>query len=74
MTRSKNANEALPAAQDTLLNAGNDAKIELSEQDLKSVTGGGKQTDQMKQLQDMTNNAATTGQKAAEKSDQYIRS
>jgi bacteriocin-like protein len=42
---------------------------ELSEEDLKSVTGGA-----TNQLQDMTNNQASTGQKSAEKNDAYIRS
>ena len=40
MTGSKNANDALPGTPDTLLNAGNDAKIELSDADLNNVTGG----------------------------------
>jgi hypothetical protein len=30
-------------------------------------------TERMKQMQDMTNNLATTGQKSAEKNDEYIR-
>jgi hypothetical protein len=71
MTGSKNDNETLAAAPDALLTAGKDATIELSEAELSGVSGG---TDKMKQLQDMTSNAAMTGQKAAEKSDQYIRS
>jgi hypothetical protein len=75
MTGSKNANDALPATPDTLLNAGNDAKIELSDADLNKVTGGGDpKTSTFKQLQDVTNNQQTTAQKAAEKADQYIRS
>jgi hypothetical protein len=60
MTGSKNDNETLAAAPDALLTAGKDATIELSEAELSGVSGG---TDKMKQLQDMTSNAAMTGQK-----------
>ena len=56
MTGSKK-NKTL-GAPDALLKTGKDAKIELSEQELKSVSGG----------------EQTTAQKAAEKADQYIRS
>jgi len=46
--------------------------VELSEDDLGRVAGGtGKGSPQTK---DMTNNQQTTGQKAADKADAYIRS
>jgi hypothetical protein len=71
MTKSKTDNEAGTAAPDALLVTGQDSAIELSEAELSAVSGG---TDKQKQMQDMTNNLATTGQKAAEKNDAYIRS
>jgi hypothetical protein len=42
---------------------------EILEEDLKNVVGGA-----TNQMQDVTNNQASTGQKSAEKNDAYIRS
>jgi hypothetical protein len=46
--------------------------VELSEDDLARVAGGAGKA--ITQIQDSTNNQATTAQKAAEKVDAYIRS
>jgi bacteriocin-like protein len=62
MTGSKKNADKTMGSPDALIKTGNDAKIELSEQELKSVSGGA------------TNNEQTTAQKAAEKADSYIRS
>jgi hypothetical protein len=72
MTGPKDTNETIAATPDDLLKVGKDAEIELSEAQLKDVSGGSAGT--FKQLQDMTNNSQTTAQKAAEKADSYIRS
>lgn len=58
MTGSKKKANKTMGSPDALIKTGNDAKIELSEHELKSVSGG----------------QQTTAQKAAEKADYYLRS